>query len=303
MKGFPKVLKFATLPHWKQSFFSLLPLFSWLPVLLWSFGAQALTYSEALSAYSDQKFSKCYRIAMELADHYDGESRKQSKSLVLAAVAALELGKEQRAIKLYRIALDIDPAVDMPKIVKSRRVINFFEDVRSGKINQKTGKGTIVEVVSKSAFDETDYETYLPLGGNQFLQGKTLSGLAFGGLQAFALYYSYRQYTMAEKTEKTLRKKTVEVIGSGDYETTAFKKFRSNSQKSSARFRTESEVALTTAFVVYFASIVEILSNPPTRLKVVDTDFKLPARSIDSHITFGPTLTGGWFIALNVPTP
>jgi hypothetical protein len=184
--------------------FYLLP---WLLIAVLPYGALANTYGEALSSYSDQKFAKCYRIAMEIADRYEGEdSIRQSKSLVLAAVSALELNKEQRAIRLYKAALERNPTVELPKVVKSKRVKTFFSGVKSGKITQNQGKGSIVEVISKSAFDHTDPETYYPFGINQFLQEKNISGLAFGSLQAFALYYSYKQYDAAKKTEEVLQK-------------------------------------------------------------------------------------------------
>ncbi|HET9235864.1 MAG TPA: hypothetical protein VFO10_01355 [Oligoflexus sp.] len=266
----------------------------------------AATYSEALAAYSDQKFAKCYRIAMDLADRHAGENdKREAKSLILAAASALELNKEQKAIKLYHLARESDSRVDLPKVVKSKRVISFFEDVRHGKTSHAKGKGTIVEVVSKSAFDHTDVETYYPLGINQFQQGKTLSGLAFGGLQVFGLYYAYQQSDKARRTDRALMAKTAQVIQTGDYETSAFRDFRDASKKASARFRTESNLALATTLLAYGASIVEILSNPPTRLKVVDNvgSSAMSPRQLFSHISLGARADGQMLLGLNLTLP
>lgn len=272
---------------------------------LWGWAVQGLAASvaDALTAYSNQQFVRCYRMAMEVADESEDDASVKAKSLVLAAMASLELGKEHKAARLYQTALSVDSEVHLPKLVKSKRIAGFFEDVKSGRPVSKISHPMIVSVVSKSAFDASDPETYLPFGVNQYLQGKTLSAMAFGGMQAFSLYYAYHQHTMAQDTDKAFKEKTPKVIASGDYESPEFKDFRKKSQESAAHFREQRNLALLSSALVYGASVIEIVLNPPTRLKVVERD-RPSGRSADrrqSRLELGTSEGGGLFVGFKVP--
>lgn len=259
-------------------------------LLLWPAIALASNYKEALEAYSDQKFAKAYRMAMELAESNEGNRR--ARSLVLAAVSALELNKEEKASKLYRAALAIEAEIELPDIVKSKRVIKFFADVKAGKSEQKPLKGQIVEVVSKTASDATDIETYLPFGINQMAQGKPVTAIILGGAQIASIYYAFDLTRNATRVEQKLQQKTAEVIESGDYETTEFRDFRTRSEKSIKISRQTANIALGVAFASYTASVLEIILNPPIELKVVDGSPKPPTISW----RLGMSGDGDWFM-------
>jgi hypothetical protein len=235
---------------------------------LWSTEARAYTYKEALLAYEDQRYSTAYRMAMDVADSQEG--KRKAKSLVIAALSALELNKEDKAKKLYRAALTLDSELEMPEVVRSKRVVKFFDDVKSGKPDQKL-KGQIVEVVSKNVSDASDFETYLPFGFNQMIEGKAVTAVALGGAQIAAIYYGITQTQNAEAIDQKLQKKTQDVILSGDYETSQFKDFRTKSQKAAANARQTSIMAYGSAVLAYTASVLEIILNPPMELKVVDS--------------------------------
>jgi predicted negative regulator of RcsB-dependent stress response len=103
--------------------------------LLGSLTARAASYQDALDDYSEQKYSRSYKKAMSLPREKRGTRR--GKALMLAAAAVLEMDREQKARALFKKALDEDPDLDLPDVVRSRRAQRFFADVREGRGPQR----------------------------------------------------------------------------------------------------------------------------------------------------------------------
>ncbi|WP_218109990.1 hypothetical protein [Oligoflexus tunisiensis] len=227
----------------------------------------AATYKQALEDYSDQKYSKSYKKAMDLAREKRGSRR--AKALVLAAAAVLELDREKKARVLFKKALDEDPDLELPEVVRSRRAQRFFDDVRDGRNPTRSSTVTKTENVP-NAFDR--FETYLPFGLNQLVQEKYFLGLALGGAQAFGLFYAYTKDQEANKAEADLEAVRIRAIQSGDDINPVFTDFVSKSQAFAKRSRQTSQLSLALAAAAYGASVLEAGLRPPARSRFAATD-------------------------------
>jgi hypothetical protein len=235
--------------------------------LLGPLTVRAATYKDALEDYSDQKYSKSYKKAMNLAREKRGSRR--AKALVLAAAAVLELDKEKKARVLFKKALDADPDLELPEVVRSRRAQRFFDDVREGRSPPRSTSVTKTETVP-SAFDR--FETYLPFGLNQLVQEKYFLGLALGGAQAVGLFYAYTKDLEANKAETDLEAVRLRAIQTGDDINPVFVDFVKKSQAFSKRSRQTSQLSLALAATAYGASVLEAGLRPPARSRFAVTD-------------------------------
>jgi hypothetical protein len=220
--------------------------------------ALAASYRQALEAYSDQNYSRSYKKAMSLAREKRGTKRGQA--LVLAAAAVLELDREEKARVLFKKALEADPDLDLPEVIRSRRAQRFFADVRDGR-----GSRTTVTRSERTttAFDRL--ETYLPLGLNQLVQGKVFLGLTLGGVQAFGAYYAYarsNEATKAEQQTAALRRKAIQT---GDDINPVFLDLVARNKAFVKRSRQTAQLSLIAAAAAYGGSVLEAGYRAPLR--------------------------------------
>jgi tetratricopeptide (TPR) repeat protein len=227
--------------------------------------ARAASYRQALEDYSEQHYSRSYKKAMSLAREKRGE--KRGKALILAAAAVLELDREEKARVLFKKALESDPDLELPDVVRSRRAQRFFADVRDGRDNRKT---FIRSESVTTAFDRL--ETYLPLGLNQLYQGKAFLGLTFGGVQAFGAYYAYaksNEATKAEQQAASLRRKAIQT---GDDINPVFLDLVARNKSFVKRSRQTAQLSLITAFAAYGGSVLEAGYRAPLRMSYAIQD-------------------------------
>lgn len=221
--------------------------------LLGPLTARAASYQQALEDYSDQNYSRSYKKAMSLAREKRGTRR--GKALILAAAAVLELDRERKAKVLFRKALDEDPDLELPEVVRSRRAQRFFADVRDG----RDGRGPQVALTrserTTTAFDRL--ETYLPFGLNQLVQGKIFLGLSFGGAQAFGAYFAYTKNQEANQTEQEIATVRQRAIQTGDDINPVFLNLVAESEAFAKRSRQISQLSLALAAASYGASVLE----------------------------------------------
>ncbi len=212
--------------------------------------ARAASYQQALDAYSDQKYSRSYKKAMSLAREKRGT--KRGKALMIAAAAVLELDREQKAKVLFRKALDEDPDLELPDVVRSRRAQRFFADVRDG----RDSRSAMVQTErTTTGFDRL--ETYLPFGLNQLVQGKIFLGLSLGGAQAFGAYFAYAKANEATQTEQQVAQVRQKAIQTGDDINPVFLDFVSESKALAKRSRQISQLSLALAVAAYGGSVLE----------------------------------------------
>lgn len=223
--------------------------------------ALAASYQQALEAYIDQNYSRSYKKAMSLAREKRGTRR--GKALMLAAAAVLELDREKKATVLFKKALEEDPDLDLPDIVRSRRAQRFFADVRDGR---DTRSASVKQEAAANAFDRLP--TYLPFGLNQVTQGKYLLGLALGGAQAFGLYYAYTKSADADEAELQIQAVRQTAIQTGDDINPVFLEFVDKNQAFVERSRQEAQLSLVLAAAAYGGSILEAGFNPPAPTRV-----------------------------------
>lgn len=240
--------------------------------------ALAASYKQALEAYSDQKYSQSYKKAMSVAREERGTRR--GKALMLAAAAVLELAREKKAKVLFKKALDADPDLDLPDVVRSRRAQRFFDDIRVGRETRSSSTAVKVEQVP-NAFNRV--ETYLPLGINQLVQEKYLLGLTLGAAQGFAVYFAYIKAVEANQAEQKLQAVRQTAILSGDDINPVFLEFVDKNQAFIKRSRQESQLSLLLAVASYGGSILEAGLNPParSRLAVLAPTYPLFAKQFD----------------------
>jgi hypothetical protein len=225
--------------------------------LLGSLTAHAASYQDALEDYSEQKYSRSYKKAMSLAREKRGTRR--GKALMLAAAAVLEMDREQKARALFKKALDEDPDLDLPDVVRSRRAQRFFADVREG-------RGSPRMPITRTAFDQP--ETYLPFGINQLLQGKIFLGLTLGSAQGLGLYFAYSKNQDAKKVEQetaTLRRRAIQT---GDDINPVFLELVSSNQAFIKRSRQVAQLSLGVTALAYGTSVLEAGYRAPLRSAV-----------------------------------
>jgi hypothetical protein len=221
--------------------------------LLGPLTARAASYQQAMEDYSDQNYSRSYKKAMSLAREKRGTRR--GKALILAAAAVLELDRERKAKVLFRKALDEDPDLELPEVVRSRRAQRFFADVRDGRDGRGARTALTRSERTTTAFDRL--ETYLPFGLNQLVQGKILLGLSFGGAQAFGAYFAYTKNQEANQTEQEIATVRQRAIQTGDDINPVFLNLVAESKAFAKRSRQISQISLALAAASYGASVLE----------------------------------------------
>ncbi|HET9240779.1 MAG TPA: hypothetical protein VFO10_26175 [Oligoflexus sp.] len=224
--------------------------------LLGPMTARAASYQDALDDYSEQKFSRSYKKAMSLAREKRGTRR--GKALMLAAAAVLEMDREQKARALFKRALDEDPDLDLPDVVRSRRAQRFFADVREG-------RGSRI-VVARAAFDRP--ETYLPFGLNQLLQGKIFLGLTLGSAQGLGLYFAYSKNQDAKKAEQETASLRRRAIQTGDDINPVFLELVAGNQAFIRRSKQVAQLSLGVTALAYGTSVLEAGYRAPSRSSV-----------------------------------
>jgi hypothetical protein len=224
--------------------------------LLGSLTAHAASYQDALEDYSEQKYSRSYKKAMGLAREKRGTRR--GKALMLAAAAVLEMDREQKARALFKKALDEDPDLDLPDVVRSRRAQRFFADVREGRGSPRR--------LTRTAFDQA--ETYLPFGINQLLQGKIFLGLTLGSAQGLGLYFAYSKNQDAKKVEQETASLRRRAIQTGDDINPVFLELVSSNQAFIKRSRQVAQLSLGVTALAYSTSVLEAGYRAPLRSSV-----------------------------------
>ncbi len=215
--------------------------------------ARAASYQQALDAYTDQKYSRSYKKAMSLAREKRGT--KRGKALMIAAAAVLEMDREQKAKVLFKKALDEDPDLELPEVVRSRRAQRFFADVRDGR-DGRDARATLIQTEkTTNGFDRL--ETYLPFGLNQLVQGKVFLGLSLGGAQALGAYFAYAKANEAIQTEQQVAQVRQKAIQTGDDINPVFLDFVSESNALAKRSRQTSQLSLALAVTAYVGSVLE----------------------------------------------
>ncbi len=230
---------------------SLIVVFIALLAMMRTTAVGAQSYRKALEAYSEQDFARSYRKALAIAREETGIRR--AKALMLAAAAALEMDKEDRARTLFQKALTEDSELDLPGAVKSRRAIRFFDRVR---LDQGE-----VSSAPEPAFDQL--QTYLPFGFNQFFQDKYVLGLLFGSVQAYAIYHAYGKLEAADNSDSQIREATRTAFQTGNDINPVFIKFKDESRSFSQSAREEAQLAILLGALAYSGSVLEAGWYPP----------------------------------------
>jgi hypothetical protein len=177
---------------------------------------------------------------------------RRGKALMLAAAAVLELDREVKARALFKKALDEDPDLELPDVVRSRRAQRFFAEVRDG----RGSRASITRSErSTSGFDRL--ETYLPFGLNQLVQGKIFLGLTLGGAQAFSVYFAYTKSEQANQTEQETTAIRQRAIQTGDDINPVFLELEAENKAFVKRSRQISQLSLGLAALAYGTSVLE----------------------------------------------
>jgi hypothetical protein len=199
---------------------------------------------------------------MSLAREKHGTRR--GKALMLAAAAVLEMDREQKARALFKKALAEDPDLDLPDVVRSRRAQRFFADVRDGR---ETPRAVMTRTRRmETAFDRP--ETYLPLGLNQLLQGKTFLGLTLGSAQGLGLYLAYSKTQEAKKAELDTASLRRRAIQTGDDINPVFLELEAGNQAFIKRSRQVAQLSLGVTALAYGTSVLEAGYRAPLRSNV-----------------------------------
>ncbi len=224
--------------------------------------ARAASYQQALDAYSEQNYSRSYKKAMSLAREKKGVRR--GKALMLAAAAVLELDREEKARALFKKALHEDPDLELPEVVRSRRAQRFFADVRDGRESPRAA--VVRSERTETAFDRV--ETYLPLGLNQFAQGKLLLGLVFGGAQGLGLYLAYTKNREASETEAATAALRQRAIQTGDDINPVYLNLLAENKASIKRATTLSQLSIGLTTLAYGLSVLEAGFRAPASVEL-----------------------------------
>ncbi|HYX36442.1 MAG TPA: hypothetical protein VE954_25325 [Oligoflexus sp.] len=225
--------------------------------------ALAASYQQALDAYDHQDYSRSYKKAMSLAREKKGTRR--AKALILAAAAVLELDRERKAKVLFKKALDEDPDLGLPDVVRSRRAQRFFADVRDGRDTR-----AVATKVEKTPLAFDRLETYLPFGVNQLVQEKYVLGLTLGGIQALGVYFAYAKSVEADETDQTIQAVRQKAFQSGDDINPVFLDFVDENQAFAKKSRQLAQLSLALAAAAYGGSVLEAGFRPPSSTRVTD---------------------------------
>jgi hypothetical protein len=206
-------------------------------------------YKRSLKDFEDEQFKSAYRKALSSAKKSKGSA--QTKAYAVAGAAALELGREKTAKKIFKKILSRDPNFDPPEGIETSKVKRLVKSIKADR--------------SENDADE-NYLAYAPFGVNQYLQGKTFYALALGGAQASFLFLGYQQYQEANKADADAVNTYEQAVKSGDDVNPAFLAFLDRNEAFVRRARRDSQLYFLLAATAYGVSVYEAMSNPRRRV-------------------------------------
>lgn len=222
---------------------------------------------KAKAAFSSGDYKKAGKLAAKVAKKGKDKTQK-AEAMVLAGAANMKLGKSGKS--RFRKALKLDPNVTLPsEAAGDAKIAKAFASAqkKAGTTVSSGGGGSSTDRITKTASGGADkspsnFKNYLPFGINSFMQGKTLTAVALGGMQVGGLFLFMNRTEAAAAADKDAKAVIADAEENEATEQEQFQQFLSDNDAFVKKANSEATMALMLAMGGYALSIVDSLFDP-----------------------------------------
>ncbi|RYZ84317.1 MAG: hypothetical protein EOP04_18240 [Proteobacteria bacterium] len=232
---------------------------------------------KAKEAFSSGDFKKAGKLASKAGKKLKSKSEK-AEALVIAGASAMKQGKSGKS--KFKKALKLDPNVTLPSEAEGDKKIAkaFASAQKKAGTNVSTGSssGASSDKLTKSAsrVDKSpgNIKNYIPVGINNFLQGKTITAVATAGLQVGGLFLFLNRKQAAADADKDAKSVIADAETNSETENEKFQKFLSDNDAFVKKANSEATLALAMMAGGYAISVIDALFDPLGTAKVASDD-------------------------------
>lgn len=223
---------------------------------------------QAKEAFTAGDFKKAGKLAGKAAKKAKSPSDK-AEAYALAGAATVKMGKAGKGKSKFIKALKLDPNVTLPaeasgdkKVKKAfaaaqKKAGTSVSDGGSGK-----GSDKLTKTASKGDKSASNLKNYIPFGLNSFMQGKTLTAIAFGGAQVGGLLLFLNRKQAAGDANKDAKAVIADAEANSATRTETFLKFLDDNDAFVKKANSEANMALLITMAGYGLSVVDALFDP-----------------------------------------
>lgn len=223
---------------------------------------------KAKAAFTKGDFKKASSLAGKAGKKLKSKSEK-AEALALAGAATVKMGKAGKGKAKFVKALKLDPNVSLPteasgdkKVEKAfasaqKKAGTKVSDGDSGKSSDK-----LTKTASKGDRSPGNIKNYLPFGLNSYMQGKTLTAVAFGAAQAGGLLLFLNRKQAASDADKDAKAVIADAEANSATEEPAFLQFLDDNDAFVKKANSEASMALLITMAGYGLSVVDSLFDP-----------------------------------------
>lgn len=226
----------------------------------------AAPLDKAKAAFSAGDYKKAVKLAGKAAKKSKSKEDK-AEALVLQGAAAYKIGKKGGG--KFKKALKLNPNVTLPAGAESdKKIAKAFAKaqkkagtaVSSG--SRSTSSDTITKSASRADTSPSNIKNYLPFGINSFMQGKTLTAVALGGMQVGGLFLWLNRMDAAAAADKDAKAVIADAEQNDATGTPEFLQFLDDNDAFVKKANSEASLALLLVAGGYAISIVDSLFDP-----------------------------------------
>jgi hypothetical protein len=245
---------------------------------LWASPLLAGPLDKAKEAFSSGDFKKAASLASKASKKLKSRSEK-AEALVIAGAAAMKQGKSGKS--KFKKALKLDPNVTLPAEAQDdKKIAKAFASVRKkAGINASTGSSQagsdkLKKTASRVDKSPSNLKNYLPLGINNFLQGKTLTAAATATLQVGGLFLYLNRKQAAASANKDATAVIEDATANDATDSPEFLQFLNDNDAFVKKANSEATMALLVMASGYAISVVDALFDPLGTAKLASEDSK-----------------------------
>ncbi|RYZ78771.1 MAG: hypothetical protein EOP04_29055 [Proteobacteria bacterium] len=256
---------------------------------------------KAKEAFSSGDYKKAGKLASKASKKLKSKSEK-AEALVIAGASAMKQGKSGKS--KFKKALKLDPNVTLPSEAESDKKIAkaFASAQKKAGTNVSTGSSgassdKLVKSASRGDKSFGNIKNYIPFGINNILQGKTITGVVTGGLQAGGLLLFLNRKQAVTDADKDAKSVIASAEEKNETENADFKKFLNENDAFVKKANTEATLAVVMVLGGYAISLVDAFFDPlgtgkvavndhPTKQTYANLGSDFEGRKIDSSWKF-----------------
>lgn len=223
---------------------------------------------KAKEAFTAGDFKKAASLAGKAAKKLKSPSEK-AEAYALAGAASVKMGKAGKGKAKFVKALKADPNVTVPAEAAADKKVQKAFAAAQKKVGTKvsdggSGKGSdkLTKTASKVDHSAGNLKNFIPFGLNSYLQGKTLTAVAFGGVQAGGLLLYLNRKQAAADADKDAKAVIADAEANNATGSAEFLKFLDDNDAFVKKAQSESNMALFLMMAGYSLSIVDALFDP-----------------------------------------